>query len=63
MAALHCQIAKLAQAPPTQLALYQGKMNDMLDIDEAAQSLANFLNSCIAEMVAVQAMGKTSLKS
>jgi len=64
VAALHCQIAKtLPQAPPTQLALYQGKMNDMLDIDEAAQSLANFLNSCIAEMkVAVQAMGKTSFK-
>jgi methylamine---glutamate N-methyltransferase subunit C len=64
MAALQSQMAKvLPQAPPPQLALYQGKMNDKLDVDEAAKHLANFLQSCVAEMrLAVQAIGKTALK-
>lgn len=64
IAALHSQIAKsLPQAPPVQLALYQGKMNDKLDIDEAADHLANFLKSCTAEMKhAVQAVGKNAIK-
>jgi len=64
MAALHTQTAKvLPQAPPTQLALYTGKMKDHLDIDAAAHHLANFLQSCREEMqLAVQAVGKTATR-
>lgn len=64
MAAMHTQIAKvLPQAPPTQLALYTGKLSDKLDIDLAAQHLAKFLTSCIIEMqLAVQAVGKNAIK-
>lgn len=64
MAAMHTQAAKvMPQAPPSQLALYKGKMNDKLDIDSAAYHLTNFLNSCKAEMqLAAQAMSKQSLK-
>lgn len=60
MAVMHSQVVKaLPQAPPSQLALYQGKINDKLDIEKGARHLANFLNSCIAEMkLAVQAVGK-----
>lgn len=63
IAALHTQLTKvMPQAPTPQLALYQGKMNDKLDIDQAAICLANFLRSCTAEMkLAVQAVGKNSL--
>jgi glutamate synthase domain-containing protein 2 len=63
MAALHSQMVKvLPQAPPSQLALYQGRMNDKLDIEKAATHLAHFLNSCIAEMkLVVQAVGKNSI--
>ncbi|SDF67668.1 FMN-binding glutamate synthase family protein [Sporolituus thermophilus] len=62
MAAMHTQVAKaLPQSPPVQLALYTGKLNDKLDIDQAAGHLANFLRSCVAEMqLAVQAVGKRS---
>lgn len=64
IAAMHTQMAKaLPQSPPTQLALYTGKLNDQLDIDLAANHLANFLNSCNTEMqLAVQAVGKTATK-
>lgn len=64
MAAMQSQMAKvLPQATPPQLALYQGKMNDKLDIDQAASCLANFLQSCLAEMkLATQALGKNTLK-
>ena len=64
MAAMHTQAAKvMPQAPPSQLALYKGKMNDKLDVDSAAYHLTNFLNSCKAEMqLAAQAMSKQSLK-
>jgi methylamine---glutamate N-methyltransferase subunit C len=63
MAAEQSQVVKtVPQAPPTELALYGGRMNDKLDIDKAAQHLANFLNSCLAEMkLAVQALGKNAL--
>lgn len=63
IAALHTQLTKvMPQAPTPQLALYQGKMNDKLDIDQAAICLANFLRSCVAEMkLAVQAVGKNAL--
>ncbi len=64
LAAMHTQASKvMPQAPPSQLALYKGKMNDKLDIDSAAHHLTNFLASCTAEMkLAVQAMGKHSVK-
>lgn len=60
MAALQSQVVKaLPQAPPSQLALYDGRLADKVDIDKAALHLANFLNSCTAEMkLAVQAVGK-----
>ena len=63
MATLQVQMAKvLPQAPPPQLALYDGKMTDKLDIDMAAQSLANFLKSCAIEMqLAAQAVGRQAL--
>jgi len=64
IAALHTQMLKaFPQAPPTQLALYTGKLTDQLDIDLAAKHLVNFLNSCKTEMqLAVQAVGKTDIK-
>jgi len=63
MAAMQSQVVKtMPQAPPSQLVMYDGQMNDKLDIDKAADHLANFLKSCIVEMkLAVQAIGKTSL--
>ncbi|HWQ62244.1 MAG TPA: FMN-binding glutamate synthase family protein, partial [Negativicutes bacterium] len=62
LAALQSQVVKaLPQAPPVQLALYEGKMNDKVDIDKAAKHLTNFLTSCVAEMkLAVQAVGKNA---
>lgn len=64
MAAMHVQALKtLPQAPPSQLALYTGKMTDKLDVDIAANHLANFLKSCTVEMqLAAQAVGKQALK-
>lgn len=64
MAAMQTQAAKvLPQAPPSQLALYNGKMTDKLDVDKAAHHLTNFLKSCTAEMkLAVQALGKNALR-
>jgi len=64
VAALHTQMIKaLPQAPPTQLALYTGKLANKLDTDLAATHLANFLASCKTEMqLAVQAVGKHSTK-
>ncbi len=62
LAALQSQIVKaLPQAPPVQLALYEGRLNDKVDVGKAAEHLANFLTSCIAEMkLAVQAVGKNA---
>ncbi len=64
LAALHTQMTKaLPQAPPSQMLLYTGKLTDKLDIDAAANHLANFLSSCKSEMqLAVQAVGKKSIK-
>lgn len=64
MAAMQAQVVKtLPQAPPSQLAIYTGKMADKLDVDKAAQHLANFLTSCKAEMqLAAQAVGRQALK-
>lgn len=62
-AAINAQVTEvLPQHVPAQLALYQGKEKDKLDVDKAAGSLYNFLSSCKEEMMlACQAMGKTSL--
>lgn len=64
LAALQAQVAKaLPQAPPVQMALYTGQLADKLDVDLAAQHLANFLVSCRAEMqLAAQAIGKQALR-
>jgi methylamine---glutamate N-methyltransferase subunit C len=64
IAALQSQMTKaLPQAPAPQLALYDGKLNDKLDIDTAAQHLTNFLKSCVSEMkLTVQAVGKNAIK-
>lgn len=64
MAALQAQVVKaMPQAPPVQMALYQGRLTDKLDIDNAARHLANFLTSCKLEMqLAAQAVGKYSLQ-
>ena len=63
VAALQSQLVKASpQAPPSQLALYDGKLNDKVDIDKAADHLANFLKSSVSEMkLAVQALGKAGL--
>ncbi|KNF08158.1 archaeal-type glutamate synthase GltB [Gottschalkia purinilytica] len=63
-ATVQCQAVKtLPEAPPTQLALHEGKYADKLDIDVAANNLANFLTSCTEEMkMALQAVGKKSIK-
>ena len=63
VAALQQQMTKsLPLAPASQLAMYDGKLNDQIDIDMAAQSLANFLKSCVAEMkLALQACGKSAI--
>ena len=62
-AAVQSQAVKaLPEMPPTQLALYTGKITEKLDIDKAALHLANFLQSCVAEMkLALQALGKTHI--
>lgn len=64
LAAMHTQINKtLPQAPPSQMALYTGKLADKLDVDLAASHLAKFLASCTTEMqLAVQAVGKKTIK-
>jgi glutamate synthase domain-containing protein 2 len=64
LAALHTQMTKaLPQAPPSQMLLYTGKLADKLNVDLAANHLANFLTSCKTEMqLAVQAVGKKSIK-
>lgn len=64
IASMQSQMAKvLPQAPPPQLALYDGKMTDKLDVEQAARSLANFLQSCTLEMqLAAQAVGRAALR-
>lgn len=53
----------MPQSPAPQLALYDGEYKDSFNVDEGSQHLANFLNSCKAEMVmALQAMGKSSIR-
>ena len=60
---MHTQITKtLPQAPPSQLALYTGHLTDKLDVNLATGHLAKFLASCVIEILAVQAVGKNSIK-
>ena len=63
MALVYTQfIETVPQEPPTELVLFAGKAKEELDVDLAAQSLANFLKSCVDEMVlGAQALGKESL--
>jgi glutamate synthase domain-containing protein 2 len=63
MAMIHTQMVESSPfEPPTQLVLYSGRLKDELDIDLAAKSLTNYLNSCVAEMVlGVVALGKNAL--
>lgn len=65
MAMIHTQMAKTSpMEPPTQLALYSGKLKEELDVDLAAQSLANFLRSSVAEMVlGAVTLGKEDLRA
>lgn len=62
MALIHTQVAESSPSePPTQLALYTGRLKDKLDIDKAAAGLNNYLQSCIDEMVlGMVALGKYS---
>lgn len=64
LAALQSQMTKaFPEESSLQLALFDGKLKDELDIDLAADHLANFLTSCITEMkLAVQATGKNAIK-
>lgn len=63
LAAINAQVVEvIPKEVPAQLALYQGKEKEKLDVDRAATSLHNFLKSCTEEMVlAVQALGKQSV--
>ncbi|MDD4036291.1 MAG: FMN-binding glutamate synthase family protein [Bacilli bacterium] len=63
-AVIHNQAVKaMPKYPPTQLALYTGKVAHKLDINLAAISLSNFLISCKEEMkLALQGMGKKDIK-
>jgi glutamate synthase domain-containing protein 2 len=63
MAMIGDQMAKtLPFEPPTDLAVYTGKMTDRLDLDKSVQNLFYFLNACVREMelVAITA-GKVAL--
>lgn len=64
MATIQSQMTKaLPQSTVPQLALYDGKLTEQFDQDEGSRHLANFLQSCRAEMVmALQAMGKSSIR-
>lgn len=55
-------VETVPQEPPTDLLLYTGKAKNELDVDLAAKSLANFLKSCVAEMVlGAQSLGRDAL--
>lgn len=48
--------------PPTDLAIYQAKMTDELDVERGAQNVFNFLNASVREMELIAySLGKTSL--
>jgi methylamine---glutamate N-methyltransferase subunit C len=60
----HTQVTKVIPWEPlTELIYGNGKSNDKLKVDEAAKSVANFLQSCNQEiMLAIRALGWSSLK-
>lgn len=62
-ALVHGQIGKiLPWEPLTQLVWYDSKYKDRLDVDKAAQSVANLLQSFVEEMQeGIRALGKKSL--
>jgi glutamate synthase domain-containing protein 2 len=62
MALLQAQMAKtLPLEPPMQIALYTGAFKEELEVDEAAEHLANFIHSCVEEMkMACYSLGKDS---
>jgi glutamate synthase domain-containing protein 2 len=64
MASIQTQAKKaLPEEEPAQLAIWNGKLTNKLDIDEASSHLANFLKSCIIEMKqAVQGTSKKAFK-
>jgi glutamate synthase domain-containing protein 2 len=59
----HSQLsAVIPWEPPTELVYERGKYKGRLQVGQAATSLANYLQSCQAEMIlALRAIGKTSL--
>ena len=63
MTALQTQIVKaVPETVPVQIALYNGKYQDKLNIDEAAINLTNFLKAAVLEMKhATQTTGKTNV--
>ncbi len=63
MALLQAQMVKaLPLEPPMQIALYTGVFKEELEVDEAAEHLANFIHSCVEEMkMACYSMGKDSI--
>lgn len=60
----HSQLSRvLPWEPPTELVFERGKAKKQLDVAQAAQNLANYLQSCRAEMIlGMRAMGHTSLQ-
>ncbi|SDH49354.1 glutamate synthase-related protein [Alteribacillus bidgolensis] len=64
MATLQSQMLKaLPKYPPSQLAIYTGKLKEEFDIEEGAKDLANFLKSCTKEIkAALQVIGKSSIQ-
>ncbi len=63
LAALQTQVLKpLPEKTPFQLVLYNGTLKEELDVEAAANCLANFLKSALAEMrLAAQALGKGAI--
>ncbi len=62
-ATAHTEVLKsLPFEPPTQIAWMTGKQAARFDIEEGANNLAKYINSCTEEMkMALRVMGKTSI--
>ncbi len=60
---MHTQVTKvLPWEPPSQLAWYEGEASDQFNLKEAAQNVANLLNSSVEEMeIAVTCIGKKGI--
>jgi glutamate synthase domain-containing protein 2 len=59
----HAELSKVIPwEPPTELVYERGKYKDRLKVNEAAQALANYLESCKQEMVlGMRTLGRSSL--